>query len=276
MCVWQLSQVLTLLRVFLAIPQMSAPPSALLRRLHPGFLGWLRAVDLADNLGFASFFSAEEIATGAAARYMIDELGLSQDELPKLVDDVASLAAAVQARLRTVSNSFVQRDPAELYYEHRKRERADSLSKQWSRIERRELQDKRAQPPPPPARPLYGSRLQRAQAMLGDPEARHKAEDAERRKWLRRLIEGLRAVEAPSIARASQSKYVVELIELQVGPKRAGTLRTRVRAWSKYREWLQLSYGLSHPREGFHILDYILDRRAEPASRATLSGILEP
>ncbi len=254
---------------------MAAPPAALLRRLHPKFLGWLRDVGLAENLGFASYFSEEEIAGGTAARQMLGDLGLAQHELPKISEDVAALSAAVQARLRALHNNFVYRDPAELYYEHKKRARDESLSKQWIQIERRELQDQRAQPPPPPARPLYGSRLQRAQAMMGDPEARHKAEEAERRKWLRRLIDGLRAVEAPSIAKAAGSKYALELVELQVGPKRAGTLRTRVRGWSKYRDWLQLAYGLSHPRESFHVLDYLLDRRAEPASRGTLSGIMD-
>ncbi len=228
-----------------------------------------------DNLSFSAYFSEHEISSGSAARDLVSDLGLPATAVPKIQEDVRALASAAQARLRAVHAGFSRADPAELYYLNKKRTREEMLDRQWSQIERRELQEQRRQTPPPPARPLYGSRLRKAEALEGDPQARQKAEEAERKKWMSRLVEGLRAVGAPSVVKASLSKHAVELLELQIGSKRAGTLRARVRSWGKYREWLQLAYGIDHPRDDYQFLDYVLDRRAEPCSRGTLTGILD-
>ncbi len=252
-----------------------AVPSSLLRRLHPRFRAWLRDVGMGDDLSFSAYYAEHEISSGAAARDLAQDLGLPETEVPKIQDDIRALATAAQARLRAIQAGFSRADSAVLYFRDKKRTYEETLERQWSLIERRELQEQRRQTPPPPVRPLYGSRLRKAEALEGDPQARQKAEEAERKKWMDKLLAGLRAVGAPSVEKAALSKHAAELLELQIGTKRAGTLRARVRSWSKYREWLQLAHGLNHPRDDFQFLDYVLDRRAEPSSRGTLSGIYD-
>ncbi len=100
---------------------MAAPPAALLRRLQPRLRDWLRDVGLADNLGFASYFSEQEISGGVAARNMLEDLGLGPEDLPKIHEDITALSASVQARMRAIHGSFAHRDAADLHFEHRKR-----------------------------------------------------------------------------------------------------------------------------------------------------------
>ena len=57
--------------------------------------------------------------------------------------------------------------------------------------------------------------------------------------------------------------------------QRVGTLRARVRAWNKCRTWFRLTHGLGHPSEPLHVIDYLLDRRAEPCTRGVLSSIVD-
>ncbi len=112
------------------------------------------------------------------------------------------------------------------------------------------------------------------QALEGDPQARAKAEEQVRQKWLGVLVQVLKSLEAPSVRKAAASKHAAELIGLQVGTQRARTLRLRVRSWCSMRAWLRSAYGIGHPREAHHFLDYMMDKRAEPCSRGTLQQIL--
>ncbi len=254
---------------------MSSPPSSVLRSLHPAFLEWLSKHRLQDNLGFGSYFSQEEIMDGAAAVEMLEELGLGGDELEEIHNNLVLFSGAVEDRLRAKRVEFAQKGSHDFYDAQKHQEKHEATQEQIAKVARREQGEQQAQSPAPPVRPLYGSRLRRAQALEGDSAARFKAEEAERQKWLQSLLGTLRTLDAPSVRKTAKSKYASELLELQVGAKRAGTLRMRARGWARYREWLQLTYGLSHPLEPHHLLDYLMDRRAEPCSRGVLANIVD-
>ncbi len=254
---------------------MAAAPPSVLRRLHPAFLAWLRAHDFETNLGFSAYYSAEEIANGEAAMDLLLELHLEEDHIDKLQSDIELLTNSLRSRVQQLHLSFARKEPHDFHFQRKREVREDAERQQLLKVARFEAREQRAQPPPAPTRQVFGSRLRRAQALEGDSAARHKAEEAQRKLWLRRLLDALRSVNAPSVRLAEKSKHAEDILELQIGPRRAGTLRLRVRAWARYREWLQLSYGLNHPVDPHHFLDYLLDRRAEPCSRGVLSSMVD-
>ncbi len=254
---------------------MAAPPPSVLRRLQPAFRAWLERYELDKNLGFASYFSPLEIESGEAAMQMLGELELDEEQLEVMHRDVVLLSEAVHGRIRQLHVSFGAKQSHEIYYQRKRESRDEAIQEQWRKVAKTEQRELRARHPPPPSRPMYSSRLRQAQALEGDASGRHKAEEAQRKKWLRQFTDALRSVSAPSVRLAERSKHAEDMLELQIGPKRAGTLRMRVRTWSKYREWLQLSYGLNHPTDPHHFLDYLLDRRAEPCTRGVLAGVVD-
>ncbi len=254
---------------------MEAPPPSLLRQLHPGFVQWLAKNELIGNSFFASYFSPEEIATGFAAAELMGELELEDHDLEALQESIVLYAAAAEGCLRPKRIAYAYKDVHEFFYERRRREREEELGVQQTKFARRDLEEQRAQTPRPPARQIFGSRLRKARALEGDSAARQKAEEIERQKWLRTLLGTLRALNAPSVMKSAKSKYGNEMLELQVGAKRAGTLRMRVRGWARYREWLQHAYSLNHPTEPHHLIDYVMDRRAEPCGRGVLANIVD-
>ncbi len=263
------------LSFYLRFRRMAAAPPSVLRRLHPAFLAWLRAHDLETNLGFSAYYSAEEIANGEAAMDLLLELHLEEDHIDKLQSDIELLTNSLRSRVQQLHLSFARKEPHDFHFQRKREVREDAERQQLLKVARFEAREQRAQPPPAPTRQVFGSRLRRAQALEGDSAARHKAEEAQRKLWLRRLLDALRSVNAPSVRLAEKSKHAEDILELQIGPRRAGTLRLRVRAWARYREWLQMSYGLNHPADPHHFLDYLLDRRAEPCSRGVLASMVD-
>ncbi len=254
---------------------MAAAPPSVLRRLHPAFLAWLRTHDLETNLGFSAYYSAEEIANGEAAMDLLLELQLEEDHIETLQRDIELLTNSLRSRVQQLHLSFARKESHDFHFQRKREAREDAVQRQLHKVARLEAREQRAQPPPAPTHQVYVSRLRRAQALEGDAAARHKAEEAQRKLWLRRLLDALRAVNAPSVRLAEKSKHAEDILELKIGPRRAGTLRLRVRAWAKYREWLQMSYGLNHPVDPHHFLDYLLDRRAEPCSRGVLASMVD-
>ncbi len=254
---------------------MSGPAPAVLRRLHPALQAWLHTHGLADNLGFASYYSEAELETGEAAMDMVTELGLDETYLDAIHKDLMLLSESVHGRMRQIHSSFSRKESHDFYYQRKRENENAALQEQLRKVGKWEAREQKARLPPPPQRPIYTSRLRRAHALEGDASARQKAEEAQRKMWLQRLVDGLRSVEAPSVMHAEKSKHAGDLLELQIGPRRAGTLRLRVRTWEKYRYWLQMSHGLNHPRHPYQFLDYLLDRRSEPCSRGVLAGIVD-
>ncbi len=182
--------------------------------------------------------------------------------------------ATTQSRAARIRNTFVAKHNHQFHFDAQKRRRTEQLDREAREAERSERRGQKASVPPPPLRPRYGSGVRRAQALEGDPQARAKAEEQVRQKWLGVLVQVLKSLEAPSVRKAAASKHAAELVGLQVGTQRARTLRLRVRSWNSMREWLRSAYGVGHPREAHHFLDYLMDKRAEPCSRGTLQQIL--
>ena len=126
---------------------------------------------------------------------------------------------------------------------------------------------------PTPRAPKLTSRLSRAAALEGDPDARHKAEEAERERWLERFAALLRDSGTPSAEWALRSSQPDLALRRLAGGRRVKTLRGRVRAWEVYSQWLTASYGARFPTAVEHISDYLEARIAEPCSRSVLRDI---
>ncbi len=243
-------------------------------RLHEDFAQWLHGQGILEGAGFASYFTEDEVETGEAAAEILAELGLTEEDLGRVQRDIVQFRATAQSRAARTRNVFLAKHEHEFHFDAQKRRRTEKLDREAVEAERSERRGQKASAPPPPLRPRYGSGVRRVQALEGDPQARAKAEEQVRQKWLGVLVQVLKSLEAPSVRKAAASKHAAELIGLQVGTQRARTLRLRVRSWCSMRAWLRSAYGIGHPREAHHFLDYMMDKRAEPCSRGTLQQIL--
>ncbi len=131
----------------------------------------------------------------------------------------------------------------------------------------------RAAVPPLPLRPRQGYRARRGDGHRGDPQGRQEQEEEQQRRWIGKLHCVLIELDAPILSIVSNSSRPRELLASHLGGRRAATLAARARAWAKYRGWLRAAYGVGHHGAAHHLLDYLLDRRAEPATKGTLSAI---
>ncbi len=249
-------------------------PESALSALLPPLAGWVREHGLHRGPGLANFFSDAEMQTGAAALELFQDIGtLEEDqfarfaaELDKLVDFAKVLAAQRQRGFASVPE-FTFR------FERLTRERAAKREAEDLRLRAEELRRLRAEAPPIAPQPRLGYRPRRAHLRHPTVQGREEADRAKRAKWLDRLHEILVQLEAPILGVLSGSRRPRELLESHMAGRRAATLAARIRVWSRYRAWLRQACGVGHPAVAPQILDYLLDRRAEPCTRGTLSAI---
>ncbi len=90
---------------------------------------------------------------------------------------------------------------------------------------------------------------------------------------MKKLMDVLVELDAPILAVINTSRRPQELLESHMAGRRSATLAARLRAWARYRMWLRQAYGVGYPRSAHHVLDYLMDRRAEPCTRGTLSAV---
>ncbi|CAJ1343572.1 unnamed protein product, partial [Effrenium voratum] len=95
-----------------------------------------------------------------------------------------------------------------------------------------------------------------------DPEVRRRMEEEFSLRWRTRLAEVLQSLNLPisDIAEASQNPQQVYMAA--AGAMRGSTIRKRLRAWSKYAEWLLVVWQMKFPTEPEQVIDYLLDLEA--------------
>ncbi len=249
-------------------------PPAVLDAAHPLLADWLRRLGLDRTAGLAHFYTAAELESGAAAMELWQELGGGEDaDFPRFASDLDGLVhfAQVQADQRT--RGFAASPAFAFHFERRVRARREAIQAAELRLQRHELQRERADVPPLPPHPRHRHRLRRGDLLADGAPGRHEQEEELRRRWIGKLHGVLVELEAPILSIVSSSARPEELLTSHLGGRRAATLAARARAWARYRGWLRAAYGVGHHREAHHLLDYLLDRRAEPATRGTLSAV---
>ncbi len=255
---------------------MASPgvPAEILDALHPALSAWVVRLGLHRNPGLSSFYTEAELATGAAALELFQELGnISEEEFPVFASDLDKLIAYSRLQADLWRRGFAARPEYSFSFERRIRARVESVQAAEDRHRREDLRRERAAVPPLPPRPRHGHRPRRLGAPHDGEREREEHEAREKKKWVERLQTILRELDAPILKVVAASSRPQELLDAHLGGRRAATLAARVRAWSRYRVWLRRSYQVGHPSAPQHVLDYLLDRRSEPCTRGTLSAV---
>ncbi len=247
---------------------------SVLSAVHPRLAGWVRDLGLDARPGLAGFFTEAEVSTGAAAMELFVELGgMSEEEFPGFASDLDVLIDFAKLQAEQRRRGFASIPEFSFRFERKIREGAERRAAEQARWERLEVQRQRASVPPLAPRPRLGFRQRRLRGLAQTAEGREEAEASRRRKWVNKLHQVLVELEAPILAVIAASSRPQELLESHVSGKRAATLAARLRAWARYRLWLRQAHGVGHPQSAHQVLDYLLDRRAEPCTRGTLSAI---
>ncbi len=248
-------------------------PEAMLREVHPALAGWLRNLGLHVRPGLAGFFTPAELASGAAATELHSDLGLPDEDFVQLAVDLDRVVGLAQVSAELRRRSFSTLEDHSFHWERAVRQRTETREQAEERFRALDLRRQRAATPPLAVQPRLGHRPRRLPPRDADPAGRDEAEDLARRFWISKVLKMLQEMNAPILAIISASHRPVELLNSHLAGRRSATLGARVRAWTRYQGWLKMSYGVSYPQSAHHLLDYLLDRRAEPCTRGTLSAL---
>ncbi len=248
-------------------------PDHVVSKLLPPLAGWLRSHGLVQKPGLAHYFTVEEVASGSAAMELFNEIGvLGDSDFPRFAAELDTVIEVAKVAGEKRRHDFAGVPQYQLHFERRLRARLDALEAESARMDAADLRRCRARVPPPPAGVRHGFSARTAALRDGDPRGREAAEEAEKAKWLTKLMGILKELNAPILSSIVASSRPKELLLAHLGGRRLATLRARMRAWSRYRMWLRTSFGVGHPTSPHHVYDYMLDRRAEPCTRGTLSA----
>ncbi len=233
---------------------------------------WLAGLGIAKAHQLASLFPQARLDSGEvlldlAEALEIEEAGELQDaeeNLRTLIELAREESAAASAcNARTPCWVFNARAVAERRNRRRDHELRRLTTDGWK--------DKLKPRPTGPVKLRYGTRGRRL-AASGRPKARAEAETAERARWTDAVVSELRDLQAPSWRQLAGSAEPLRLMRLQLGGRRASTLRMRMREWKRYRVWLRQSRGLDFPEKVIDLVDYMVDRAGEPCTRSSLMG----
>ncbi len=234
---------------------------------------WFRRAGVSPP-DLAELFPQEELDSGEAVLELEAELGIADDDSERFRRDFFVLieAAAGAARRETQRLATVP-----IWRMHLEQQAKRLKCWRESELQGYDNQDDarlRQVPPPPPARPRFGTSRRRGVDLVGDERGREKAEADDRNKWLQRLMAILAGLDAASL-RATRCRDSQRLVGALVGGRRASTLRARVRAWEKYQGWLRDARGVSQPTCTGDLIDYLLDRAAEPCGRSVIRSTFD-
>ncbi len=246
----------------------------MLEAAHPLLADWLRRLGLHHSAGLANFYTETELLSGSAAMELWQELGGGEDsDFPRFASDLDGLVRFAQVQADQRARGFAASPAFVFHFERRVRARLETHQAAELRLRRHELQLERAEVPPLPPRPRHGHRVRRGDLRADGHQGRQEQEEEQQRLWVGKLHRVLVELEAPVLDIIARSSRPEELLASHLGGRRAATLAARTRAWARYRGWLRAAYGIGHHRAAHHLLDYLLDRRAEPATRGTLSAV---
>ncbi len=249
-------------------------PGYFLDSLLPQLAAWVRQLELDRRPGLSGFFTPAELESGAAAMELYVELGtVSEAEFARFAGDLDKLIEFSRLQADVRRRGFATAPEYAFQFERRIREREERRDLAEQRLRKLGFQQQRAALLPLPPQLRFGHRRRRLHPPTATAQEREEAEAGRRKKWISKLYDVLLEMEAPVLKLIAQSSRPRELLDSHMGGRRAATLAARLRAWARYRQWLRQGFGVGRPSAPHHILDYLLDRRAEPCTRGTLSAV---
>lgn len=108
----------------------------------------------------------------------------------------------------------------------------------------------------------------------GDPQQREKIEEDERQRWVRVLAEFLKEGDTPRYREARRTLDPEASMSHCAGGVRARTLRKRLRAWRRLRDWLLRAKGLVWPGRPADVADFLEDLTREGCARTVPNTML--
>ncbi len=235
---------------------------------------WVRRLELHLRPGLANFFSEGELGSGAAAIELATELCIDNaDDFARLAADLDKLVEFARLQAEQRRRGFAALAEHSFAFERRVRQRREAQEAAWVRFRQLDEQKERADVPALPARHRRGHRPRRLPQADGARGEQGEEEDRRRKSWMGRIYAILVDLKAPILRLVAGSNRPQELLASHLTGRRSATLAARTRAWEKYRIWLRRTYNVGHHLAAHHLLDYLLDRRAEPCTKGTLSAI---
>ncbi|CAE8608117.1 unnamed protein product [Polarella glacialis] len=113
----------------------------------------------------------------------------------------------------------------------------------------------------------WKSRGAKAQEMSEQPDQRAAAEEVERLRWNEQVCQILIRNDFPVLRVAATSLDPDKALSNCTGRARSKTLRKKVRTWLAIEKWLVATFGLMWPASSGQVVDYLVDRAAEPCGK---------
>ena len=131
---------------------------------------------------------------------------------------------------------------------------------------------------PPPGVPAgrWPTRYHRNLSAAQGQGALAQAEELERERWVKKLLNIIMKYNLPIMAVARQSQDPLSVLRRSAGGKRALTLRKYIRAWGPAEKWFD-KCGITFPAGQLgiaQVLDYLGNRAAEPCARTVPASFM--
>ncbi len=233
---------------------------------------WLAERGVRKPHHLASLFSAARLDSGDVLMELADDLDIDDaDHLQEVEKTLHELIECARDESRAESAESARRPSWVVNARAIVARRQEQREAEAARLSEGGWKGKLKVRPAPPLKARYGTRARRL-AASGRPQARAEAEASERRRWVDEVVLELRSLNAPGWKRLSSSADPARLMRLQIGGRRAGTLRMRMREWKRYRVWLRNARRIDFPENVLDVIDYVVDRSEEPCTKSALLG----
>jgi hypothetical protein len=98
-------------------------------------------------------------------------------------------------------------------------------------------------------------------------DARAQAEQREKLRWTKLVVDLMVEAGLPRVAAAGQTMNPEGALLMCTGASRARTIRARARRWKRVRDWLMAAYRIPWPETAAQFIDYLGELRAQPCKR---------
>ncbi len=247
--------------------------AAALASVGPQLRAWYLRSNV-DPPDLAELFSKDELDSGSAVLGLEEELGIEESDAERFRRDFEVLLDAAAGSARREAQRLAAIPIWRMHLEQQAKRLKNWRESELRDHDVRDDERQRQTPPLPPARPRFGTSRRRSVDLVGDERGREKAEAEDRSKWLQKLTTILGNLDAASL-RATRCRDNQRLVGALVGGRRASTLRARVRAWEKFQCWLRDARGVCQPTCVGDLVDYLLDRAAEPCGRSVIRSTFD-
>ena len=243
---------------------------------------WLVGCGVRSAAAASNLFTDAELENGEALMTVAEGLGITEaQEFEEAENQLMSIVQSARRDDKQRTLQFNKRKTYEIVAEQIAQKR--KTASQDQEAQRKRSREQEASGPKEvrvPSFPRYPSRLGRAVA-LENPRARENAEDKEKEKWVAELIYQLNDCKYPMLIENQKCQDPERLLRVQMGTRRAGTLRARVREWRKFRVWLRARRRGSAVNQGKEnqaikleeLVDFLLARHDECPTKSTVARV---